>query len=102
MKISNSSWGYPRISVENKPQYVHKLFLQMKYDDIIINGDHICEVKRCVNIDHLDNVSRMENRVRERRSHIESYFIEYRSKALICHRTIKKIEDYKFRRSRLK
>lgn len=55
--------GYGRISVDGVVKRVHRVAWEMAFGEILegMTIDHLCHVKACVNIDHLELVSREEN-----------------------------------------
>lgn len=58
-----SKAGYARLSVNNRRQYVHRL----SYEEFVgpipdgLQIDHLCRVRCCVNPDHLEPVTHLEN-----------------------------------------
>lgn len=62
-KAGKTRWGYGRIRIDGKRRYAHRL----PYEDIhgpIPSGlepDHLCRVRCCVNPDHLEPVTPLEN-----------------------------------------
>ena len=58
-----NSRGYARISIRNKMVLAHR-WIWMRWngpipDDLVV--DHLCEVKRCVNPDHMQLLTSQEN-----------------------------------------
>lgn len=64
-----NSRGYPCFSVEGWSQLAHRLAYEDAFGPIPegLTVDHTCKVKRCVNPDHLEAVTRAENVRRSRR-----------------------------------
>lgn len=64
-----NSRGYPCFSVGGWSQLAHRLAYQDAFGEIPegLTIDHLCRVKRCVNPDHLEAVTRGENARRTRR-----------------------------------
>lgn len=59
--------GYGRLSVDGRLTYAHRAAYEIHVgpipDDLTI--DHLCMVRRCINPDHLEPVTRAENSRRE-------------------------------------
>lgn len=55
--------GYCQFSVNNKHVYVHRFMYEYYYDNIDYSLviDHICRNPRCVNPDHLQQITQAEN-----------------------------------------
>lgn len=60
--------GYGQRRHDGKPVYVHRLAWEQQRgpipDDMTI--DHLCRVKTCINVDHMEVVTRAENSRRNR------------------------------------
>lgn len=61
-----NSKGYPCFAVDGVSKLAHRLAYEDTYGPILdgLTVDHLCRVKRCVNPDHLEAVTRRENAVR--------------------------------------
>lgn len=58
-----TSLGYGRIRVGTQPCYAHRVSYELHRGQIPegLEIDHLCRVRRCVNPDHLELVTRLEN-----------------------------------------
>lgn len=67
--------GYPNIKFKGKSYLVHRAYYKELVEDIKSHNtlDHLCRNKLCVNISHLEPVSRSEN---VRRMQIAKYYEE--------------------------
>lgn len=54
--------GYAKIDIGNKNLYVHRLVFEMKYGPLgKLTIDHLCRVRCCLNVNHLEAVTLREN-----------------------------------------
>jgi len=56
--------GYGRIWADGKARYAHHISWELANGQPIPDGlehDHLCRVRRCVNVSHLDPVAHVEN-----------------------------------------
>ena len=58
--------GYARISVENRPQFIHRFSYELHKGPIPegLTIDHLCRTRHCVNPAHLEAVTDRENILR--------------------------------------
>lgn len=58
-----NSKGYPCFAVNGVSQLAHRLAYEAAHGPIPpgLTCDHLCRVKRCVNVDHIEVVTRSEN-----------------------------------------
>lgn len=68
-KGSISPYGYAQVSVHGRQHRAHRLAYQTTYGDIdtALVIDHKCEQKNCINPDHLEPVTQLENVARHYR-----------------------------------
>lgn len=60
---SKDSKGYGRRTVDSRPQLVHRLYYEKAHGKIPdhLEPDHLCEIPSCINPEHLEPVSHVEN-----------------------------------------
>jgi hypothetical protein len=68
---SIGSAGYGRIVIDTKRYQAHRLIYELLVEPIPdgLEIDHLCRVRNCVNPDHLEPVTQIENLRRARRFH---------------------------------
>ena len=62
--IAACSGDYPCLGIHGKTYLVHRLLFYFKNGRWPITVDHKCRIRKCINMEHLEDVTYLENNLR--------------------------------------